>query len=36
MRYDYIDKYANKDGFLTRLAKSGVRAHLKPIFPTNT
>lgn len=36
MRYDYIDKYANKHGFLMRLAENGVRANLKPIFPTNT
>lgn len=36
-RYDYLDKYSSKNGFLHRLATKGSRASWsEPIFPTNT
>ena len=36
-RYDYLDKYCNKNGFLYQLSRKGVRAKWSdPIFPTNT
>lgn len=36
-RYDYLDKYSNKNGFLRKLAASGSRACWSDsVFPTNT
>ena len=36
-RYDYLDLYANKDGFLHKMAAQGVRASWsESIFPTQT
>ena len=36
-RHDYLDKYSNKNGFLSNLASKGVRASWsESIFPTNT
>jgi predicted AlkP superfamily pyrophosphatase or phosphodiesterase len=35
-RYDYIEKYANPDGFLKNMSKNGIYAMYEPIFPTNT
>ena len=36
-RYDYLDKYSRKEGFLNQLANKGVRAAWsESIFPTNT
>ena len=36
-RYDYLDRYSNKDGFLVKFANQGFRAaYSESIFPSNT